>query len=164
MIKKSTSFTSLRLNCWNTAQVIQKCKMLTNFSRILTCYLTQSYLLKKINLLSLRHWWWCPPEVFCKNDVLKNFTIFTEKRLCWRLFKIKLLLAAAFSTAALLKRDSQHMCFSVNIVKFLRIRMLQNICEELFLNKLAASILALLLNSDYLLTSYELISKKIDLC
>ena len=56
------------------------------------------------------------------------------------------------------------MRFSVNIVKFLRIRMLKNICEELFLNKLAASILALLLNSDYLLTSYELISKKIDLC
>ena len=23
-----------------------------------------------------------PPEVFCKNDVLKNFTTFTEKRLC----------------------------------------------------------------------------------
>ena len=101
--------------------------------------------------------------MFCKNDVPKNFLIFTEKRLCWRLFKIKLLLAAAFSTAALLKRDSKT-CFSVNIVKFLRIRILKNICEELFLKKLAASVLALLLNSDYLLTSYELISKKIDLC
>ena len=42
-----SSFTSLRLNCWNIAQVIQKCKMLTNFSRLLTCYLTESYLLKK---------------------------------------------------------------------------------------------------------------------
>ena len=38
------------------------------------------------------------------------------------------------------------------------------ICEELFLKKLAASVLALLLNADYLLIGYELISKKIDSC
>ena len=56
------------------------------------------------------------------------------------------------------------MCFSVNIAKFLRARILKNICEELFLKKPAASVLAILLNADYLLTSYELISKKIDLC
>ena len=122
-IKKDTSFTSLRLNCWNIAQVIQKCKMLTNFSRILTCYLTQSYLLKKKNLLSLRHWCFPgkfrnfleeqkqPLQVLCKNDVLKNFAIFAELRLCWKLFKIKLLQAAAFSTAALLKRDSNTCVF-----------------------------------------------------
>ena len=54
------------------------------------------------------------------------------------------------------------MCFSVNIVKFLRIRILK-ICNELFLKKLAASVLALLLNSNFLLTSYERISKKTDL-
>ena len=54
------------------------------------------------------------------------------------------------------------MCFSVNIAKFLRTRILKNIFEEIFLKKLAASLLALLLNADYLLTSYELISKKID--
>ena len=39
---------------------------------------------------------------------------------------------------------------------------MKNICEELFLKKLAASVLALLLNADYLLTSHELISKKND--
>ena len=27
-----------------------------------------------------------PPEVFCKNSVLKNFTNFTGKHLCWSLF------------------------------------------------------------------------------
>ena len=56
------------------------------------------------------------------------------------------------------------MCFSVNIAKFLRTRILKNIFEEIFLKKLAASVLALLLNADYLLTGYELISKKIDSC
>ena len=73
---------------------------------------------KKINLLSLRHVCFFEkfrnfleeqkqqPELFCKNDVLKNFTKFTEKRLCWSLILIRLLQAAAFRTAALLKRDS----------------------------------------------------------
>ena len=31
-----------------------------------------------------------PPEVFCENRCFKSFTNFTEKRLCWRLFLIKL--------------------------------------------------------------------------
>ena len=56
------------------------------------------------------------------------------------------------------------MCFSVNIAKFLRTRISKNIFEEIYLKKLAASVLALLLNADYLLTGYELISKKIDSC
>ena len=42
------------------------------------------------------------------------------------------------------------MCLSVNIAKFLRTCILENICEELFLKKLAASVLAALLNADYL--------------
>ena len=63
-----------------------------------------------------------------------------------------------------IKKRLQHRCFSVNIVNILRTRTMKNICEELFLEKLAASVLALLLNADYLLTSYELISKKIDSC
>ena len=37
---------------------------------------------------------------------------------------------------------------------------MKNICEELSLKKLAASVLALLIKADYLLTGYELISKK----
>ena len=38
-----------------------------------------------------------------KKGVLKNFSIFTEKHLCWSLFLIKL---QVFRAAALLKRDS----------------------------------------------------------
>ena len=52
----------------------------------------------------------------------------------------------------------------MNFVNFLRTRIMKNICEELFLKKLVASALALLINADYLLTGYELISKKIDSC
>ena len=52
----------------------------------------------------------------------------------------------------------------MNIAKLLRTRIMKNICEELFLKKLAASVLALLLNANYLLTGYELISKKNDSC
>ena len=103
--------------------------------------------------------------MFCKNDALKNFTIFTEKRLCWSHFLIRLLKAAALSTAfRFIKKRLHHKFFSVNIANFLRTRIMKNICEELFLKKLAASVLALLLNADYLLTGYELISKKIDSC
>ena len=52
----------------------------------------------------------------------------------------------------------------MNIANVLRTRIMKNICEKLFLKKLVASVLALLLNADYLLTGYELISKKIDSC
>ena len=31
-----------------------------------------------------------PPEVFCKKAVLRNFTIFTGKNLCWSLFLTEL--------------------------------------------------------------------------
>ena len=44
-----------------------------------------------------------PPKVFYKKAVLKNFAIFTGKRLCWSLFLIKL---QDSSPAFLLKRDS----------------------------------------------------------
>ena len=49
----------------------------------------------------------------------------------------------------------------MNIMSFLRICIMKNICEELFFKKLAASVLVLLINADYLLTGYELISKKL---
>ena len=41
--------------------------------------------------------------MFLKIGVLKKFTIFTGKHLCWSLFLIKLL---GFSSATLFKRDS----------------------------------------------------------
>ena len=46
--------------------------------------------------------------------VLKNFTIFTGKQLCWSLFLIKL--KASF----FIKKRLQHRCLPVNIAKFLR--------------------------------------------
>ena len=45
------------------------------------------------------------PEVFCNKDVLRNFTKFTGKHLCQRLWQT---------------------CFSVNFAKFLRTTFLQN--------------------------------------
>ena len=45
------------------------------------------------------------------------------------------------------KKRLQHKCFSVNIGNFLRTRIMKNICEELFLKKLATSVLAVLLNA-----------------
>ena len=44
-----------------------------------------------------------PPEVFYKKTVLKSFTIFSGKQLCWSLFLIKL---KVFRSATSLKRDS----------------------------------------------------------
>ena len=132
--------------------------------------------IKKIKLLCLRHWCFSrkfrnflqeqkqPPEVFCKNDVLKNFTIFTEKRLCWSHLFDKVAESSCLQHSRFIKKRLQHRCFSVNITNFLKTRIMKNICEELFLKKLAASVLALLLNADCLLTVYELISKKIDSC
>ena len=46
-------------------------------------------------------------EMFCKKDVLKNFTKFTGKHLCPK-------------PATLLKKRLSHRCFPVNYAKFLR--------------------------------------------
>ena len=121
--------------------------------------------IKKVNLLCFHHW--ClsrkfknvlqeqkqPPEVFCKSDILKSFTIFTEKRLCWSHFFNKVP-ESCLQHSRFIKKRLQHRCFSMNIVNILRTRTMKNICEELFLEKLAASVLALLLNAGYLLTGW----------
>ena len=57
-----------------------------------------------------------PPEVFWKKGLLKNFTKFTGKRLCWSLFFNEV----AGLPATLLKKRLQHRCFPVNFVKFSR--------------------------------------------
>ena len=72
--------------------------------------------------------------------------------------------SSCFQHYRFIKKTLQHRCFSVNIANVLRTRIMKNICEKLFLKKLVASVLALLLNADYLLTGYELITKKIDSC
>ena len=55
-------------------------------------------------------------QMFFKIGVFEKSTIFTGKHLHWSLFLIKL---QAWRPATLVKR-LQHMCFSVNIAKFLR--------------------------------------------
>ena len=55
------------------------------------------------------------PEVFCKKDVLRNFTNFTGKHLCQRLLFNKV--SKFFK---LLKKSLWHRCFPVNFMKFLR--------------------------------------------
>ena len=118
IIRKATSLTSLRLNWCNIIQIIQKCKMLTRFINTLGLGYYSVVFIKNVNLLSLRHWCFPgkfrnflkeqkqPSEVFCKKDFVKRFPIFTEKTSVLGSFLIMLLQAAAFSTAALLKRDS----------------------------------------------------------
>ena len=59
-----------------------------------------------------------PPEVFCKRNVLKTFTIFTRKHLCWSLFGV---FGVNFT-----KKKLQHRYFPVNITKFLRTLFLQD--------------------------------------
>ena len=56
-------------------------------------------------------------EVFCKKGVLRNFTKFTGKHLCQRLFFNKV---AGLRAATLLKKSLWHRCFPVNFAKFLR--------------------------------------------
>ena len=51
-----------------------------------------------------------------QKSVLKNFAIFTEERLCWSLFLIKLR-PKAYN---FIKKKLQQRCFPVNIAKFWR--------------------------------------------
>ena len=89
-----------------------------------------------------------PPEVLCKKSVLKNFTKFTGKHLCWSLFLIKL---KVFRSATLLKRDSNtRVFFSVKFAKVLRTPSLKNICEQLLLEASTLTFRNLILNNtDY---------------
>ena len=54
---------------------------------------------------------------YARKGVLRNFTKFTEKRLCQSLFFDKV---AGLSPVTLLKKKLWHGCFPVNFVKFLR--------------------------------------------
>ena len=56
-------------------------------------------------------------EVFCKKGVLKNFAKFMGKQLCRCLFFNKL---AGMKPTTLLKKRLWHMCFPLNLAKFLR--------------------------------------------
>ena len=57
------------------------------------------------------------PKVLCEKSVLRSFTKFKGKHLCQRLFINKV---AGTRSATLLKKRSQHKCFPLNFVRFLR--------------------------------------------
>ena len=60
---------------------------------------------------------------------IKNFAIFIEKHLRWSLFLNK---NVGFQSWNFIKKRLQHRFFPVNIAKFLRTPVLENICERLF--------------------------------
>ena len=62
-------------------------------------------------------------EVFCKKGVLRNFTKFTWKHLCWSLFFNKV---ADLRPETLLKRDANAGVFRRTLWNFLRAPFLQN--------------------------------------
>ena len=70
------------------------------------------------------------PEVFCEKGVLKNFTKFKGKHLCWRPFFNQVV----GRSSTLLKNGRQHRCFPSNFVKFLRIPFSQNTSGQLLLH------------------------------
>ena len=72
-----------------------------------------------------------PPEVSCKNCVLRNFAKFTGKHLRQSLFFNKV---AGFSPATLFKKRLSNRCFPVNFAKFLKTPILQNASGRLFLS------------------------------
>ena len=67
-------------------------------------------------------------QVFNKKAALKNFAIFTEKHLRWSLFLNK---NVGLQSWNFIKKRLQHRFFPVNIAKFLRKPVLENICERL---------------------------------
>ena len=68
-------------------------------------------------------------QVFNKKAVLKNFAIFTEKHLRWSFFLNK---NAGLQSWNFIKKRFQHRFFPVNIAKFLRTPIFENICKRLF--------------------------------
>ena len=66
--------------------------------------------------------------MFYKKAVLKNFAIFTGKRLCWSLYFNE---NAGLQSCNFIKKRLRHRCFPVNYAKFLRAPVLKNISERL---------------------------------
>ena len=72
-----------------------------------------------------------------RKGVLRNFTKFTGKHLCQRLFFNKV---AGLRPATLLKKSLWHRCFPVNFAKFLRTPFLQNTSGRLLLEGLLTNL------------------------
>ena len=69
-------------------------------------------------------------QMFFKTRVLKNFSVFTGKHLCWRLILIKL---QALNACNFIKKRLTYRCFRVDVLKLLRTATLKNICQQLLL-------------------------------
>ena len=93
--------------------------------------------------------------MFCKKDVLKNFTKFTRRNLCWSLFFNKI---ADIRPETLSKNRLQHRCFPVNFVKYFK--------NHFFTELLRLFVLVLYLWKQYtfklilILLSYHSLSKR----
>ena len=61
--------------------------------------------------------------MFFKIVVVRNFTIFTGKHLCWS----HLCLSLTLKACNFIKKRLQHKCFPVNIVKFLRTFLIEHL-------------------------------------
>ena len=69
-----------------------------------------------------------PPRVFRIKGVLKKVTLFTTKHLCWSFFVV--------FVVNFIRKRFQHRHFLVNITKFLRTPILNNIWERRHLKQL----------------------------
>ena len=67
--------------------------------------------------------------MFYKKAVLKNLAIFIGKHLSWSLSFNE---NAGLQSFGFIKKRLQYRCFVVNIAKFLRTLVLENICKRLF--------------------------------
>ena len=92
-------------------------------------------------------------DVFYKKAVLKNFATFTEKRLCWSFFLIKI---QAFWPATFLKKRLQHRLFSCENCEILRAPLFLYICKRLLLLR-KKSKPAILQNAIFLRVKFRII-------
>ena len=96
-----------------------------SFTHLLLFCLKLRHAVKQVSSISSGH-----RMCSVKECVLKNFTNFTGRHLCWSLFLIKLQKVCNF-----IKKGLQYRCLPVKFAKFLRTPILKNICEQLLLKR-----------------------------
>ena len=96
-----------------------------------------------------------PPEELSKKNALKNFALFTRKHLCLSFFDV--------FWVNFIKKRLKHRYFPVNIRKFLRTPILNNIWERLHLKQLSQRTLVsnCVCISSFMKVIYKHVMKKI---
>ena len=125
MERRATKLAALIHTILCTENIYKRCSSCNRFFKVCITFIIIFiffHMLNEVNLicfhiLSLGRGRSSRSQIFFKIGVLKKFTIFTGKLLCWSLFLMKL---QAFMPATLLKKRLQHRRFPVNIAKFLR--------------------------------------------